>query len=63
MKWVRKNIKDGKMTNTFFFLSENEEVESTMSSDDEDTGIDEQGRYINVTNKETNKFKCNMKRY
>ena len=47
----------------FFFLSENEEVESTMSSDDEDTGIDEQGRYINATNKETNKFKCNMKRY
>ena len=63
MKWVRKNIKDGKMTNTFFFLLENEEVESTMSSDDEDTGIDEQGRYINATKKETNKFKCNMKRY
>ena len=57
MKWVRKNIKDGKMTNTFFFLSENEEVESTMSSDDEDTGIDEQGRYINTSNKETDKFK------
>ena len=63
MKWVRKNIKDGKMTNTFFFLSENEEVESTMSSDDEDTRIDEQGRYINTSNKERDKFKCNMKRY
>ena len=47
----------------FFFLSDNEEVESTMSSDDKDTGINEQGRYINTSNKGTDKFKCNMKRY
>ena len=51
------------MTNSFFFLVRNEEVESTMSSDDKDTGIDEQGRYIKTSNKGTYKFKCNMKRY
>ena len=59
----KKKYQRWKNDKHFLFLSENEEVESTMSSDDEDTGIDEQGRYINTSNKETDKFKCNMKRY
>ena len=49
-----------KLTNTFSsFLSENEEVESTMGSDDKDTRIDEEG--INTSNEGTYKCKCNMK--